>query len=212
MSKNKNSKVPQKKQTSDIVAPGKAVSDSQEYKDTVEIREKRIGIVFKVIYVIAIFFATIFLDIGKTFGNGLTNAYVLEVCAASFLLVMIGYMVFYIVNEMKCLKLNATDLPKLQVDMTEKSYSKIFSNLYVSGITSLLCLWAGIENLEKINQSWLVGMFLIAFLAWLGSFVAQVYTKNKVAGIILQGASCITVTIMIISILLLPALNIATQA
>ena len=56
MSKNKNSKVPQKKQTSDIVAPGKAVSDSQEYKDTVEIREKRIGIVFKVIYVIAIFF------------------------------------------------------------------------------------------------------------------------------------------------------------
>ena len=212
MSKNKNSKVTLKKQTNDIVAPGKAVSDSQEYKDTVEIREKRIGIVFKVIYVVAIFFAAIFLDIGKTFGSGLTYAYIFEVCAASFLLVMIGYMVFYIINEMKCLKLNATDLPKIQVDITEKSYSKIFSNLYVSGITSLLCLCAGIEKLEKINQSWLIGIFLIAFLAWLGSFVAQAYTKNKVAGIILQGVSCITVTIMIISILLLPALNIATQA
>ena len=97
-------------------------------------------------------------------------------------------------------------------NVPEKSYAKIFSNLYVSGITSLLCLCAGIENLEKINQSWLIGVFLIAFLAWLGSFVAQVYTKNKVVGIILQGVSCITVTIMIISILLLPALNIATQA
>ena len=212
MSKKKNSKAPQKKQTSDIVAPGKAVSDSQEYKDTVEIREKRIGIVFKVIYVIAIFFAAIFLEIAKTFGNGLTNAYIFEVCVSSFFLVMIGYMVFYIINEMKCLKLNATDLPKLQVDITEKSYSKIFSNLYVSGITSLLCLCVGIEELEKINQSWLMVIFLIAFFAWFGSFIAQMYIKNKVVGIILQGVSCVSVTVTIISILLLPALNIAAQA
>lgn len=210
--KKKIDKKHEPKQAYSIVEPDKSVSNSQEYKETIDIREKRIGIVFKVIYVIAIFFAAIFLDMGKTFGNGLTYAYIFEVCVASFLLVIIGYMVFYIVNEMKCLKLNATDLPKVQVDITEKSYSKIFANLYVSGVTSLLCLCAGIGNFDKINYSWLIGIFLVAFFVWLGTLAAQVYTKNKVASIVLQGVSGISVTIMIIIILLFPALNIATQA
>ena len=37
-----------------IMSLGKTVSDSEQYLQTINIREKRIGLVFKVIYVVAI--------------------------------------------------------------------------------------------------------------------------------------------------------------
>lgn len=127
-----------KKPEAQSVAIGKSVSDSETYSKTVEIREKRIGIVFKVIYVAAIFFAGIFVEMGNSFGKGLTFAYLIEACAAAFLLMMLVYMVAYIINEMKCLKLTENDLPQRQTDATERSYTNIFTYLYVAGLTALL--------------------------------------------------------------------------
>lgn len=54
-----------------------------------EIREKRIGIVFKVIYVIAAFFAAIFTIISGSYASGLTDTYILFACTDGFLLCLL---------------------------------------------------------------------------------------------------------------------------
>ena len=102
-------------------------------------------------------------------------------------------------------------LARISLQMLIKISGTVVELFLPAMLASIIDVHAAKGDLQGV---WLTGaaMVVCAFLAWLGSFVAQVYTKNKVAGIILQGASCITVTIMIISILLLPALNIATQA
>ena len=63
-----------------------------------EIREKRISIIFKVIYVIAFAFAAVLTVIGESYGNGLTDTYILFACADGFLLCLLIYMLVYIFN------------------------------------------------------------------------------------------------------------------
>ena len=104
-----------------------------------EIREKRIGIIFKIIYVIAIFFASVFMLISNTYIKGLTDIYIIQICFAAFLFCILLYMIMYIFNELKCLKICSNDLPKAQEEKTEHSYSAIFEYFFQGGITALLC-------------------------------------------------------------------------
>ncbi len=192
------------------VAIGKSVSDSEVYSKTVEIREKRIGIVFKVIYVVAIFFAAVFVEMGKSFGKGLSSAYLIEVCAAAFLLMMLAYMVAYIINEMKCLKLTENDLPQRQTDATEKSYTNIFNYLYVAGATAMIGAALGTIFMESITTGFVAMAFLTSVIIW----IALLSLHNWVRGNARDAVGflcCFSATTMLIFLFLLPAISTVTE-
>lgn len=189
------------------VAIGQAVSDSEAYSKTVEIREKRIGIVFKVLYVLAIFFAAIFIDMGTSFGKGLTPVYLIEVCAAAFLLMLLVYMVIYIINEMKCLKLTATDVPQRQINATEKSYTNIFNYLYVVGAAVVLGISLGANLMRYITAEFLTVAFLVSAIIWVVMLALQTFLKRDVFGVL----CCFSATVMLMFLFLLPALNMVTE-
>lgn len=119
-----------------------------------EIREKRISIIFKVIYVIAFAFAAVLTVIGESYGNGLTDTYILFACADGFLLCLLIYMLVYIFNELKCLKLNAEALSKDQHKRTEDAYSFVFTYFLWGCITAIVtgCV-IGIYH-ESIPKDW----------------------------------------------------------
>lgn len=85
-------------------------NENDRFDRETDIREKRIGIIFKVIYVIALFFAALFTSLSTTRGGGLTDVYILEATATGFLLCLLIYMLVYIFNELKCLKLNSKSI------------------------------------------------------------------------------------------------------
>ena len=198
-----------KKHNKNTIAPGNTISDSEAYQKTVEIREKRINIVFKVIYVDAIFFAAIFLEIVKSFEKGLTSTYIMEACIAAFLLVMLGYMISYIFNEMKCMKLVAADLSKDQMHKTEESYSRIFTHLIVAGLSSFVIGALGIYFAEHFTQKFLYGMFVLPFFPWAVCFFCLYSPKIKDKDI-LHGILCVLVTTALISFFWINAF-LATQ-
>ena len=193
----------------------KAISDSEAYIKTVEIREKRIGIVFKVIYVIAIFFAAVFIELGAAFGGGLTDVYIIEACVASFLLIIMFYMVGYIINEMRCLKLNQTELIDRQIYITEKSYTNIFTSLYCSGITALLCVAISLNTKNYISNQNITSVFLVTLVIWLIVLLlsTEKNTNTKIKSI-MGGICCVFATIMVTCIIYIPAISVSavTQA
>lgn len=138
---------------------------NDDYSKTVEIREKRIGIIFKIIYVFAIFFATIFFDMSMIFKDGLNEIYIVETCIISFLLIVMLYMVFYIINEMKCLKINYESLPDDRKKSTEESYEKIFSSLKYVGIfafvfTIIAFILKNYITLEFLRWTFIITLFI----------------------------------------------------
>lgn len=136
----KSKKKRQENNNSQSVSLGNAISDNEAYSKTIDIREKRIGIVFKVIYVIAIFFAAVFMIVSENQGKGITDVYIIECAVAAFLLCLLYKMVVYIFNELKCLKLNHTDVPEKQIEKTERSYSRIFTYFTTCGMTSVFAV------------------------------------------------------------------------
>lgn len=103
-----------------------------------DIREKRIGIVFKVIYVIAAFFAALFTSLSNIREDGLTDVYILEAACTGFLLCLLVYMLVYIFNELKCLKLREEAISSWQYEKTEDSYSFVFTYFTLGSIISVL--------------------------------------------------------------------------
>ena len=103
-----------------------------------DIREKRIGIVFKVIYVIAAFFAALFTSLSSIRADGLTDVYILEAACTGFLLCLLVYMLVYIFNELKCLKLKQEAISSQQYEKTEDSYSFVFTYFTLGSIISVL--------------------------------------------------------------------------
>ena len=72
------------------VKKNEIITNTNESLDTFvekfNIREKRIGIVFKVIYVIAALFVSGFLLVANEVGKGLTDTYIAYVCVVAFLI------------------------------------------------------------------------------------------------------------------------------
>lgn len=114
------------------------IKEENRFDRETDIREKRIGIVFKVIYVIAAFFAALFTSLSNIRGDGLTDVYILEAACTGFLLCLLVYMLVYIFNELKCLKLKQEAISSLQYKKTEDSYSFVFTYFTLGSIISVL--------------------------------------------------------------------------
>ncbi len=144
----------------------------------IDVREKRINIVFKVLYVFAIAFGAIFLDLAKSFSTALNGFYLIESCLLSLLLIVIVYIVFYIINEMQCLKIDDSECKNKirykkcnkykkhikckkykkyrHIDRTENSYDCLFIAFTSCFISFLVVLLFGVclpdEFYEKVNS------------------------------------------------------------
>lgn len=114
------------------------IKEENRFDRETDIREKRIGIVFKVIYVIAAFFAALFTSLSSIREDGLTDVYILEATCTGFLLCLLVYMLVYIFNELKCLKLKQEAISSLQYKKTEDSYSFVFTYFTLGSIISVL--------------------------------------------------------------------------
>lgn len=172
-----------------IIATVKAKGSEKEsrFDREAEIREKRISIIFKVIYVIAFAFAAVFAAISESYGNGLTDTYILFACADGFLLCLLIYMLVYIFNELKCLKLNAEALSEGQHKRTEDAYSFVFTYFFWGSITAIACgLLVGYYQTE-VPKEWygyavIIGTTIAAVLGnqfnkkleRIGSFISSI--------------------------------------
>ncbi len=145
----------------------KTVLDNETYIKTIEFREKRIGIVFKVIYVVAALFATAFLDISPKYNRELDLRNVFSSCLAAYSLTLLASMVIYIFNEMSCMKLNSHDLSQKQIDITENSYTRIFLYAAVAGFIPFICFTLHEPIQKTINSKNIPYILAFSLLSWL---------------------------------------------
>lgn len=144
-------------------------SISNEYKETIDMREKRIGIIFKVIYSFAILFGAIFLDISKRNFVKEFYLYSSEACVLAFFLVTIIFMIMYIFTELKCMKILTGMVTKEQTQDTERAYSLIFFVFPIALLTSLITFMIIINVDETVLfkvfvQYFVVKIFFIIFI------------------------------------------------
>ena len=126
--------------------------DQEKHVQTIEIRDKRINIVFKTIYVFAIFFAAVFIELSRQLSVGLTAVFVAEACLAAFLLAVIVCMVLYIISEMKCLKVSPSHISEKEISVAEESYSRIFQIVACGGGWFLFLFFISIQLVQYFTQ------------------------------------------------------------
>ncbi len=171
------------------------VNISEDFTNTIDIREKRIGIIFKVIYVIALFFASSFMLVASESGKGLSLSYIMYICVTAFLLCLLLRMIVYIFNELKCLKIGGKDVPDKQMCKTEESYSRIFNYFVVGGIASISS--AILLNFFRGNMTQDILIYIFSGSIIGGSVFGNMDIKKYVQ--ILQSISSIFWTIAIIA-------------
>ena len=157
----------------------------ERFDKEAEIREKRISIVFKVIYVIAVAFAAIFTIIAESYARGLTDTYILFACADGFLLCLLIYMLIYIFNELKCLKLNAEALSEEQHKRTEDAYSFMFTYFFWGCMTAIASGCVVGYHQETIPHEW------YGYAVTIGTMVAAVL-GNQLSKKVERVCSCIS--------------------
>lgn len=142
-----------------------------------DIREKRIGIVFKVIYVIAAFFAALFTSLSNIREDGLTDVYILEAACTGFLLCLLVYMLVYIFNELKCLKLRKEAISLWQYEKTEDSYSFVFTYFTLGSILSALLVLAVVKYKACLTKD--IVAIVITLCVMLASIMGNLMPKQQ---------------------------------
>ena len=152
---------------------------------TFDVREKRIGIVFKVIYVIAALFASVFLLVSNDFGKGLSNAYIAYASSTAFLMQLLYKLIVYIFNELRCLKIKGKNVCENEIKELEKqirkaedSYASIFSYFTAGGISSVFA-WMVLFCLQEIITKQ-VSLYIFTIGIVIGSALGNGYYKKNI--------------------------------
>lgn len=161
-------------------------SDSFDlFTKTFDIREKRIGIVFKVIYVIAALFASVFLLVANGTGKGLSGPYIAYVCLTAFLLQLLYRLIVYIFNELKCLKIRDVNIDEKeeatitkQIRKAEDSYVRIFSYFTAGGAMSIVAGVALLYVQEVVTKDILLLISVVGII--IGSVIGNANYKKYV--------------------------------
>ncbi len=151
-----------------------SVLNERKFNESFAVRKERIGIIFKVIYVIAAFFLASIIALQNNKDAGISTVYIIESCAASFLLCLLVVLMIYVFNELQCLKITE-NVEENQALKTENSYAEIFNYFSVGGATAFLSAFLIEyikEYLTKEIFSGMVSVFLIggAVLRFVSSF------------------------------------------
>lgn len=176
------------------------VLNERKFNEFFEIRKERIGIIFKVIYVIAAFFLASVMALQGNEDAGISTVYIIESCAASFLLRLLVVLLIYVFNELQCLKITE-NVEENQAVKTENSYKEIFNYFYVGGtaaIVSALLVEYIKTYLSKEILAVIVCVFLICgmVLRFIGNLTDK-YEKAR------HTANSIVWTLAICSLILL---------
>ena len=158
------------------VIQSQVVEEENRFARETDIREKRIGIVFKVIYVVAAFFAALFTSLSNIRGDGLTDVYILEAASTGFLLCLLVYMLVYIFNELKCLKLKQEAISAFQYTRTEDSYAFVFTYFTLGSIISAFLVMATVASKEYLTND-IVAM-VVASCVILASVIEVTMSKR----------------------------------
>lgn len=158
------------------------VLNERKFNEFFEIRKERIGIIFKVIYVIAAFFLASVMALQGNEDAGISTVYIIESCAASFLLCLLVVLLIYVFNKLQCLKITES-VEEKQALKTENSYKEIFNYFSVGGVTAVLSAFFieyAKEYLTKEILSWLLCIFFFVGMAIriAGSFINR-YEKAR---------------------------------
>lgn len=137
-------------------------------KDVFDIREKRIGFVFKIIYVFAAVFIAAFLEFAKEPSKDNISIYVLLAVTVSISLIMLVTMCIYVFHEMKCFKINiikseSKNNTQSELKDAENSYEGIFSNFTCVLITGISILFICLESNNKFSNEELYEKIYIVF-------------------------------------------------
>ena len=144
-----------------------------------EIRDKRIGIIFKVIYVVAAISTTLFIYIQRDMSG---NNAIVYAGILSFLFWILLNLLFYVFNELKCLKIGSDSIDQRQFTTTEDSYSFIFTYFHVGVYIHLvLILTTGIVG-SHLTDSVVKVVILLSIV--IASVVYNIRSKNKAIKII----------------------------
>ncbi len=150
----------------------------KELQETFDIRDKRIGIVFKILYVVAAFFAAAFKLMADGMRKGLEVNHILYSCFAAFLFCLLVKMIIYVFNELKCLKIGKS-VGREQIRRTEKSYSALFDFFCVGGITTII---AGgvLESIKHlVTQDFVAYMFVFGLCITVSAFLGGLFKSRK---------------------------------
>ncbi len=156
--------------------------NKQKFNESFDIRKERIGIIFKVIYVIAALFLASIVALQSGQEINVSTVYILEACATSFLLCLLVVLLIYVFNELQCLKITE-NIEEKQANKTENSYAEIFNYFSVGGVTAVLSAFLieyAKEYLTKEILSWLLCIFFFVGMAIriAGSFINR-YEKAR---------------------------------
>lgn len=147
------------------------VLNERKFNEFFDVRKERIGIIFKVIYVIVAFFLASIIALQSNEDAGISTAYIIESCAASFLLCLLVVLLIYVFNELQCLKITES-VEEKQALKTENSYKEIFNYFYVGGTTAIVSallveyikIYLSKEILAVIACVFLVGGMVLRFI------------------------------------------------
>lgn len=160
----------------------KTVLNNQKFNDSFDIRKERIGIIFKVIYVIAAFFLAGIIALQGNEDTDVSTVYIIGSGAVSFLLCLLVVLLIYVFNELQCLKITE-NVEENQANKTEDSYAEIFNYFSVGGVTAVLSAFLieyAKEYLTKEILSLLLCIFFFVGMAIriAGSFINR-YEKAR---------------------------------
>lgn len=148
-----------------------------------EIRDKRIGIIFRVLYVVAAITTTLSL-----YRPQYTSANYPVICAGivSFLFLTVFNLLVYIFNELKCLKIEKNSITEKQFTITEDSYSYIFIYFNIGLYVHLvLIVLMGLVGSYLTIFSTKVIILLNIVVATVVNNISSRNTKTKAIGSIL---------------------------
>lgn len=179
---------------------------SEEFKRIVDTRKERVNIVFKVMYVFALFFAAIFLEVSRTASLGVTNIYIFESGIAAFLLTMLIYLIIYVIAEMRCIRIDENMVKKCEVIAAENCYNSLFACLVVSGVVAVSAIVILIEFSKFLTATMLVYIFIGLIVLSSVLFCVSGYLNGKSKKVI-SLINCVILSLLLVCFFLLPAFN-----
>ncbi len=156
---NVNTRKKPRKRIKAVVA-AKESTDNNSFEKEMEIRKNRIDTIFKVIYVVAVFFAAIFLSLSSIYTQGLTDVYILEASIAGLLLCLLLYLLVYVFNDLKCIKPRRGEVLGQQYKKTEDSYEFVFTYFVCGGLSSMVLFSLGVALKDSLTK----GFFALVFM------------------------------------------------
>lgn len=145
----------------------------------IETREKRINIIFKVIYVNAAILISLILNIQQGIS---TKNIIIFSGLFSFLFWIFFYLLNYIFNELQCLKIDEKSIGEKQIKKAEDSYTFIFKYFNIGIFTHLILIILTGLIADYLKNQYI--LFIIIISVVLASSIGNIGKNKKVTKVI----------------------------